>query len=437
MSIEIITLVIWASLLILMFTGFSIAFSMVAVSVIGYIAFVGPHALPALYSTAFRNITLDIFIAVPLFLFMAVILQVSGVGERLYETMYKWMAGIRGGLAIGTVLVCTVIAAATGLGGTGTVMMGLLAYPEMMKRGYDKRMALGCIPAGGALGPLIPPSVPAILIGGLGGLSTGKLFMAGIVPGLLCSFFFCCYIGIRCFFNPSLGPPVPIEERVSWKAKFIALRGISGAMALIILVLGGIYTGAFTPSEAGGIGAAGALVLSVLYGSLDFKKIREAINMTIKVNAMVMWIVIGGASFSSLCGITGITHFMSDMLKGLPLGPYGVLFVMLFILLIEGLFIDGTAIIMISLPVMLPVAVELGFDPLWFAFLFNMCVIIGMITPPFGYNLFYMRGLNLKNVTMMDIYVSVLPYIPLMVIVLALCVLFPQVALWIPNTMLK
>lgn len=437
MSIEIITIVIWASLLLLMFTGFPIAFSMISVAVIGYLVFIGPQALPALYSVAFRNITLDIFIAVPLFLFMAVTLQLSGVGEDLYQTMHMWMGGIRGGLAIGTVVVCTVIAAATGLGGTGTVIMGLLAFPEMMKRGYDKRFALGCIPSGGALGPLIPPSVPGILIAGLGGLSTGKIFMAGLIPGLLCTLFFSLYIGIRCFFNPKLGPPVPVEERVSWKEKIIALRKIIGALLLIILVLGGIYMGAITPSEAGGIGAFGALVLAVTGGGFNFKKLQQAVTTTIRVNAMVMWIVIGGASFSSVCGITGVTHFLSNLLTGIPLGPYGVLILMLFILIIEGLFIDNTAIIMISLPIMLPAAIALGFDPLWFAFLFNFCVIIGMITPPFGYNLFYMKGLKLEGVTMLDIYIGVLPYIPLMMIVLVLCILFPQIVLWLPNTMLR
>ncbi|MCX5822748.1 MAG: TRAP transporter large permease subunit [Deltaproteobacteria bacterium] len=437
MSVEIVTLLIWGALLVLMMTGFSIAFSLLAVSVMGYIAFVGPSALPNLYSVIYRTITLDIFIAVPLFLFMAVVLQVSGVGERLYDTMHKWMGGIRGGLAIGTVLICTIIAAATGLGGTGTVMMGLLAYPEMMKRGYDKKMCLGCIPAGGALGPLIPPSVPAILIGGLGGLSTGKLFMAGVIPGLLCSLFFCLYIAVICFLNPKLGPPIPAEERVGWKEKFIALKGITGAMLLIVLVLGGIYSGAFTPSEAGGIGAVGALLVAIINRSLTFKKLKEAVITTLNVNAMVMWIVIGGATFSSVCGITGITHFMSNLLGGLPLGRYGILLVMMLILFVEGMFIDGTAIIMISLPIMLPVAIQLEFDPLWFAFLFNMNVIIGMITPPFGYNLFYMKGLKLKDVSMMDIYIGVLPYIPLMVLALVLCIAFPQLALWIPNMMVK
>ena len=437
MSIEIITILIWGGLLVLMLTGFSISFSLLAVSVLGYVAFVGPNALPNLYSVTYRSMTLDIFIAIPLFLFMAVILQVAGVGERLYDTMHKWMGGVRGGLAMGTVVICTVIAAATGLGGTGTVMMGLLAFPEMMKRGYDKRMALGCIPAGGALGPLIPPSVPAILIGGLGGLSTGKLFMAGIIPGFLCSFLFCCYIAIKCFFRPQLGPPIPVEERSGWKEKFIALKGVIGAFVLVILVLGGIYTGAFTPSEAGGVGAVGALILAAVNGSLNFKKIKEAVLTTFSVNAMVMWIVIGGATFSSVCGITGITNFMSGLLVGLPFGPYGILFIMLFILFVEGLFIDGTAITMISLPIMLPAAIQLGFDALWFGFLFNMVIIIGMITPPFGYNLFYMKGLKLEGVTMMDIYMGVLPYIPAMVLVVVLCIIFPQIALWIPNMMVK
>jgi len=437
MSVELITIIIWGSLLVLMFTGFSIAFSMLAVAIIGYIIFVGPHALPALYSVVYRNITLDIFIAIPLFIFMAAVLQVVGVGERLYDAMYKWMAGLKGGLAIGTVLICTVIAATTGLGGTGTIMMGLLAYPEMRKRGYEKRLALGCIPVGGALGPLIPPSVPAILVGGLGGLSTGKLFMAGIIPGLICSFLFCAYIALRCLLNPHLGPPVPMGERVGWREKLRALRGIAGALILILLVLGGIYAGAFTPSEAGGIGAAGTLVIGAAYRSLNWAKIKEAILVTFRVNAMVMWIVIGGGSFSSVCGITGITQFMSKVLAGLPFGPYGILSVMLLIVFVEGMFIDNTAIIMISLPIMLPTAIKLGFDPLWFAFLFTMDVIIGMVTPPFGYNLFYMRGLNLKDVTMMDIYMGVLPFIPLFVLGLFLCILFPELALWIPKTMLK
>jgi tripartite ATP-independent transporter DctM subunit len=437
MSVDLITLIIWASLLLLMFTGFSIAFSMIALAVTGYLVFIGPQALPALYSAAYRSITLDIFIAIPLFIFTAALLQESGVGEGLYDVMYKWMAGLRGGLAIGTILICTVIAATTGLGGTGTILMGLLAYPEMRKRGYEKRLAVGCIPVGGALGPLIPPSVPAILVGSLGGLSTGKLFMAGVIPGVICSLFFCLYIGIRCLLNPALGPAIPVSERADWKTKLVSLRGVAGAVTLIILILGGIYSGAFTPSEAGGIGAAGTIIISILYRKFNWRNLKSAMLTTLKVNGMVMWIVIGGAAFSSLCGITGITQFTGKVLTELPLSPYGILLVMLLIVFIEGMFIDNTAIIMISLPVMLPVAIKLGFDPLWFAFLFTMDVIIGMVTPPFGYNLFYMRGLGHADVSMKDIYISVMPYIPLFILGLVLCILFPQLALWIPSMMTK
>jgi len=344
---------------------------------------------------------------------------------------------LRGGLAIGTVAICTVVAAITGLGGTGTITMGLLAYPEMRKRGYEKRMAIGCIPAGGALGPLIPPSIPMILVGNLSGVSVGKLFMSGVFPGLICSAFFMIYIAIRCFFNPTLGPPIPAAERAGWKEKFVSLGGVWAPVLLILLVLGGIYTGACTPSEAGGIGAAGALLCAAIYRNFTLKNIWWAVTTTMRVNAMVMWLVIGGASFSSLCGITGVTHFVRDILVGLPLGPMGVLIVMLTILFVMGMFIENASIIMICLPIMMPAALELGFDSLWFGLIFTMMVIIGMITPVFGYNLFYFKGLGHSDVDMMDIYLAILPYIPLMLASLALCVIFPQIVLWFPNTMIK
>ena len=437
MSIGMVTLVIWGSLLALLATGLPVAFCMLSVAVVGYIVFVGPEALYTISPVIFRNLTQDIYIAIPLFIFMAAVFQVSGVGDRMYDTMHKWMAGLRGGLAIGTVLICTLIAALTGLGGTGTVIMGMLAYPEMMKRGYEKKMALGCIPAGGALGPLIPPSIPMILVAGFGGLSVGKLFMAGIFPGLICSFLFMLYIGIRCLYNPSLGPPIPLAERPNWKEKFISLGGAVAPILLILLILGGIYAGICTPSEAGGIGAFGALICAAIYRNFNWKNLRSAMITTFRVNAMVCWLILGGASFSSLCGITGVTHFVSDVLTALPIPPMGILVAMITIIFIMGMFIENAAIIMICVPIMMPVALELGFDPLWFGFIFTMCIVIGMITPPFGYNLFYMKGLGHAGVSMMDIYLSILPFIPLMVIALALCVIFPQIPLWLPSMMIR
>ena len=436
MDIALMTLIVWVGLLALMATGFPVAFSMLGISAAGYVFFVGPQAFFSVFSGLYKIATTDVFIACPMFLFMASLLQVSGMGNRLYAMMYQWMGGLRGGLAMGTVFICTIIAATTGLAGTGVIMMGLLAYPEMMKRGYNKDMATGCIPVGGALGPIIPPSVPMILVGTWGGLSVGKLFMAGVFPGILASIFFMAYIAVRCYFNPKLGPGLPASERAPWNEKLKSLAGVLAPLFLIILVLGGIYSGACTASEAGGIGALGAMIVAAGYGNLTWKNLRSAMMTTVRVEGMIGFITIGGVAFSQYCGITGVTHFISDLLAGLPSGPYGILAVMMIVLLILGMFIDSVAIIMICLPVMLPTATSLGFDALWFGFIFTLAVVIGMITPPFGYNLFYMQALGLEDLTIKDIYRAVIPYIPLFILVLFLCIVFPELAMYLPNKML-
>jgi len=437
MSPGVITAIIFGSLLLLMVTGFPIAFSLLGLTVVGYLVFVGPAALYNVFPITFINITKDIYIAIPLFIFMASVLQVSGLGTAMYSTMHKWMAGLKGGLAMGTVAICTLIAAMTGLGGTGTVMMGLLAYPEMRQRGYDKNIALGCIPSGGALGPLIPPSILMIVVGGFAFLSVGKLFMGGVVPGLMCSAAFMVYIGIRCSRNPELGPALPLEERGTFKEKLISLRGAIAPIILILLVLGTIYTGICTPTEAGGIGALGAIACAAIYRNLNWKNLQEAVATTFRVNCMVLWLVISGACFASLCGITGVIHFISEVLGGLPIPPMGIVIVMMAMVFIMGMFIEGVAITMITIPIFIPVVAELGFDPLWFGLLFCFNVIIGMITPPFGYNLFYFRGLGHADVSMMDIYRSVIPFVVLMTIVLILCIIFPPLLTWLPSMMIR
>ena len=432
-----ISLIIGIGFLILMATGMPIAFAMLSVATLGYILFVGPQALNALAPIFYTTSTTDVFIAIPLFIFMASVFQVSGIGERMYEAMYKWMAGLRGGLAIGTVIISTIIAAITGLVATATMMMGMLAYPEMRKRGYDKGIAIGCIISGGCLGPLIPPSVPMIIIAGLTSVSSGKLFMSGVFPGLICAFLFCFYIGIRCFIDKSLAPAIPLDQRATWGEKMNSLWGLLFPILLILLVLGGIYAGAFTPSEAGAIGASGALISAAILRSLNWKNLSSAVIMTFKANAMVLWLAMTGMTLSSLVGITGIKDFVGAFMTGLPLGPYGILFIMLLIVFIMGCFLDSLAIMMISIPIMMPIAVQLGFDPLWFALLFTLDVIIGMLTPPFGYALFYFKGLNHPDVTMMDIFQSSFIFIVLMLFCLILCVLFPQIPLWLPNRMIR
>jgi tripartite ATP-independent transporter DctM subunit len=437
MSLGMITFLIWFALLLLLATGFPVAFSMIGVAVVGFLVFVGPHALFTIYPTIFGTLTKDVFVAIPLFVFMAAVLEVSGIGSRMYDMMYKWMSGLKGGLAIGTVLICAVIAAMTGLSGTGTIIMGILAYPEMKKRGYDKSLAAGSIMAGGCLGPLIPPSLPMIIVGALAGISVGKLFMAGVLPGLICTLIFVVYIAIRCLLNPSLGPPIPLVERANWREKFASLAGVIGPVFLIFLVLGGIYTGVCTPTEAGGVGAVGALICSAIYRNLTWKNLYSALITSLRITSMNLWIVLAGAAFTSVCGITGVNRFVDVSITGLELSPIGVLCLLLFIIFIMGMFMDSAAIMMITVPVFAPIAVAMGIDLLWFGFLLSLDVIIGMLTPPFGYSLFYFKGIGHKDVSMADIYQAAFPFVPLMVIVLALCILFPEIPLWLPRMMIK
>jgi len=437
MSIGLITLVIIIALLALLLTGFPVAFCLLGVAVAGFLIFVGPASLYAVLAAAFAMMTKDIFIAAPLFIFMASVLQFSGIATAMYEMMYKWFAGLRGGLAMGTVAICALIAAMSGISATGTLTMGMLAYPEMRKRGYAKSLAIGSIPFGGALGPLIPPSVVMIIIGGFASLSVGRLFIGGIIPGVMMAFLAIVYIYIRCLRNPELGPPIPFAERASWRDKLGSLRGTILPILLIILVLGGIYTGAFTPTEAGGIGAFGAVICAAINRQLNWQNVKESSLTTFRVTAMLIWIAVGGASFSSLLGMTGVLHFVNDFMTGLPLGNMGILIVMMGVIFVMGMFIDGMAIVMITLPIFMPIARTLGFDPLWFGLLFSMNLLIGFVTPPFGINLFYFKGLGYAEVTMGDIYRSIIPFVVVMLIVLVLCIAFPELLLWLPNSMIK
>jgi len=364
---------------------------------------------------------------------MASILEISGIGVRMYDMMYKWMAGIKGGLAMGTVFICTLIAAMTGLSGTGTLMMGMLAYPEMMKRGYNKKLAMGSIMGGGMLGPLIPPSLPMIITAGLTGISVGKIFMAGVFPGLICSLFFITYMGVRCVHRPRLGPPIPVAERANWREKITSLLGLLLPIFLITLVLGGIYSGACTPTEAGAVGASGALICAAIYRSLNWRNLYSVVTKSFGLIIMCFWLVLGGSAFSSLCGFVGVNRFITNLIITLQISPIGIVTVMMFITFILGMFMETAAILLIVVPVFIPIAVKLGIDLLWICFLITMCAVIGMLTPPFGYILFFFKGLGYKDVSITDIYLSVWGFIGLSLIVLVLCMLFPEIVLWLPR----
>jgi len=436
MEVWLLSLLIFASLLGLLLTGLPVTFCLMAVSMVPFILIRGPDSIMVMANAVFINMTKDIYLALPTFIFMAAVLEFSGLGSAMYEMMHKWMAGLKGGLAMGTIGISTAMAAMSGTAATATLTMGMLAYPEMEKRGYDKRMSIGCIPAGGILGPLIPPSVVMIVVCSIGEISIGKLFMAGVFPGLMASLGFMAYIGIRCWRNPAMGPALPPEERVGWGEKLKSLRLAGLPILLIFLVLGLIYMGVCTPSEAGGIGALGAIICAAAYRNLTWANMSGATARCLRVTAMLMWLLIAGSFFSQMMGVMMVQAFIKDILLGLEVGRWVILIGILGLVFVMGMFMDDTPIIIIFLPIFLPIIAELGFDTFWFAFAFTLDCLIGIMTPPFGMVLFYFKGLNIPGVSMMDIYWAIIPYVLVMIGVLILCLVFPPIAMWLPSTMI-
>ncbi len=428
-----ISVIIIISLLSLLLTGLPVTFALTGLSALFLYIFLGPTALFMVVGAAFKQVETEVFIAIPLFVMMAAVLQFSGIADSLYRTMHMWMGSLRGGLAIGTIFICTIIDALSGIGATATSTMGMIALPEMRKRGYNKHMVLGAITVGGALGPLIPPSVLMIIVGGYAQLSVGKLFMGGILPGLMISLGYCIYIGVRCVLRPEDGPAMGKDEQGTLWEKIRNLRYVFLPIGLISFILYSIYSGICTPTEAAGFGALGAMLIALVHGKFNVPNMAGALQLTLRVSCMIMWLVIGGGCFSTLVTVTGTGNLVLDILGSLPFGATGIIIVMLSISLIMGMFIDPVAISMICIPIFIPVIKSLAIDPLWFMLLFIISVAIGYITPPFGLNIFYMKGVAPPDITIMDIYKGTIPFTIIKIICLGLCIAFPWILTYLPG----
>ena len=299
MSIEFATLLMFVSMMVLLASGLPVAFVLGGISLLFGFALWGPESINVVAIAASDLLRANLLVAVPLFVFMAFMLEKSGIAEDLYGVMHSWMGGLKGGLAAGTVIACTIVAAMSGISTTGVLMMGIIGLPAMQRRNYDTQLSMGCIMAGGALGPLIPPSVVLIVYSLLSGQSIGKLFLGGIFPGLLLAFVFIVYILVRCFLNPDLGPALPIEERASWKEKFFALRGILLPVLIVSGVLGSLFFGIATPTEAASVGALGAIISAAIYRRLNGKILKDVAFDSLKTVSMVMWVIFGAGCFAT------------------------------------------------------------------------------------------------------------------------------------------
>ena len=375
-------------------------------------------------------------VAIPLFIFMAMILERSGVAKSLYEMMYLWFGPVAGGLAIGTVVICAIFSAMCGISGAAVVSMGTIALPSMLERHYDKELALGCINSGGGWGILIPPSVIMILYALISGESVGRLFAGGVFPGLMLLVLVSSYIAIRCYFQPHMGPALPREERGDWKRKITALKAVILPIGIVFMVLGSIIGGVTTPTEAAAMGVLGALISALVYRQFSWGMMKEAAMRTLRLTGMIMWILFGAYCFSAAYHGMGANQLMQNVMQHIPGGPWGTIIFIQFIIFLLAMVLDPAGIMMITVPVFLPIVKAHGFDPLWFGILFVINMEIGYMTPPFGFNLFYLKGIVPPNITMGDIYRSVIPYTLVESVGLALVMIFPQIAIWLPNKLL-
>lgn len=437
MELWLMVLIVLGSFLLFLFMGIPVAFTMGGISlVLGYIFWGGPASIEGFILGSYGKVIEFSLTALPLYIFMAGILRYSDLADDLYETVYRWFGGIRGGLAAGTTLISTMFAAMVGIATVATATLGVTARPSMIKRGYDSKLVSGVILAGGTLGILIPPSVLMIVFATEANVSAGQLFFAGFIPGGIAALLFMLYALIRCYINPNLGPAIPKEERYTFREKLESLRGVILPALVMVIVLVSIFTGMATPTEAGAVGVVGSLMAAAINRKLTWDNFKKMLSMTIKLNGMIFWIIIGAVAYSRIVSVTGVGQGLANLITDLEINRWLVLIIMQIILFILGMFIDPTGILLITSPLFLPVILELDFNPIWYGILFivNMCM--AYMTPPFGFSLFVLKGVA-PEISMKELYLSVVPFVLIYIAVIILIMLFPQLVLWLPDQLLQ
>lgn len=381
-----------------------------------------------------NNFTL---VAIPAFVFMGYILEGAGLAEDLYASMEKVFSRVRGGLAIGTIIFATLIAACTGIVASGVIISGLLALPPMFKRGYDKGMAMGAVAAGGTLGILIPPSIMLIFYAGETGLSAGRLFAAAFGPGLLLASLYILYVVVRCIINPSLAPQPQRDEmdKLTFGDWWRMFKGLCPVVGLILAVLGAIISGMATPTEAAATGALGAICVAAIYRQLSVKLIWESSMRTVQTTGMIMLLIITAGCFASVFTGLGGDELVLEVIDSMGIGQTGVIILCLAIIAIFGLFIDWAGILYICLPIFIPLVLEYDINPLWFALLVCTTMQTAWLTPPFGFSIFFVKSVVPPEIQYAEIVKGCLPYFGMQILGIALCIIFPDIILWMPKAL--
>jgi tripartite ATP-independent transporter DctM subunit len=436
MSIELISIVIVLSMIGLMVLGLPLAWSIGAVAVALTLLMFDPQIMVMLVSRVFDMSLNYTLMAVPLFVLMAAILQRAGVAEQLFQAVHVWAGGIRGGLAIGTIIANAIMASIVGIIGAEIVTFGLIALPEMIARKYDDRLALGSIAAGGGLATLIPPSVVFIVYAMTAGCSVGELFMAGILPGLMLGAIFIGYVVWHTWRHPESAPAAPPEERnIPFLKKLGMLKELIAPLCLATGVLGSMYAGIATPSEAAGVGVLGAMVAAAINRRLTWAGLRDSLYETVKISCMLAWLFFAAQTIIGAYTLAGGTTFVQNALTAMNLGPWGTIIFMQLIWIFLGCFLDWVGILFLTVPLFLPIVLQMGFENVWFGVVFCMNMHISYLSPPFGPSVFYIKSVTPPHITTTQIYRAIMPYLWLTFLATAITVACPGLALWLPGMM--
>ena len=435
MNYELIGLLMFSSMLVMLLTGQRVF------GVIGFVATTfalllwGTGGIEMPFSAAFKLFNWYPLLTLPLFIYMGYMLSESGIAGDLYQAFHVWFGPLRGGLAIGTIGLMVVISAMNGLSVAGMAIGASIALPEMLRRGYDKVMITGVVQAGSSLGILVPPSVVLVLYGMIARQPVGQLWLAGVFPGLLLAGLFILYIAVRCRLQPGLGPPLPRAERQIPLAEKLKLLRAGVMPLLIFFAMTGLFLmGVTSLVESSAVGAASATVAALARRRLTRRVLEDTLRKSLGVSCMFMWVILAALCFGAVFdGLGAVKAIESLFIQRWQLSPWGVLIMMQVSYLVMGMFLDDTAMLVIVAPLYVPLVVALGFDPVWYGVLYTITCQVAYMTPPFGYNLFLMRAMAPPEISLLDIYRSITPFVLVMCLGIALVMAFPQIALWLPQ----
>ena len=434
-SYEMIAITMFATMLLMLLTGQRVFGAIGFVAAMAALLLWGDGAVQMPYTASWKLFKWYPMLTLPLFIYMGYMISESGIADDLYKMFHVYFGGIKGGLAIGTMGMMVAISAMNGLSVAGMAIGATIALPAMLKLGYDKRMITGVVQAGSSLGILVPPSVVLVLYGMIARQPVSKLWLAGILPGIMMATLFILYIYIRCKLQPELGPALPKEERqISRAEKFKLLQAGLIPFAIFFSMTGLFLMGIASLVECSAVGAFGASLAALLKGKLTWNVIESTLKKTLGVSCMFMWIILAALSFGAVFdGIGAVRAIETLFIERWNLSPWGVLIMMQLSYILMGMFLDDTAMLVIVAPLYVPLIIALGFNPIWYGVLYTITCQIAYMTPPFGYNLFLMRAMAPKEINLMDIYRSIIPFVLVMCLGLAIVMIFPEIATWLPE----